>query len=355
MTTIRRLLRARPLWHVILTFGLAAIGGFAAHWIGLPGGYLMGGAVAVTLGAVAGLPVGVPQPVRDGGFILTGMLMGSTVARESLVLMGQWPVTLLGLVLELTIIVLATGYMLRRGFGLDPATSYLSSFPGSMSLVAAMAEAGHGDPRQIIVIQVIRVLLLTFAVPIVALFMPLGPNAGPHAAAAVMSPVTFFLLAGACALVAFAFHRLGFPAAFVLGPMLTATVAKLAGLYDGALPEPLIIAIFLLMGVVIGSRFRGITRAELGRAAVSGLVATAMTIAIVSAVAFLCSLLVAMPFTQIWLGLAPGALESMGALGVALGYDAAFIAAHHASRMFLLAAAIPLAVWFLARAEKRVG
>jgi uncharacterized membrane protein AbrB (regulator of aidB expression) len=31
----------------------------------------------------------------------------------------------------------------------------------------------------------------------------------------------------------------------------------------------------------------------------------------------------------------------MGALGVALGYDTAFIAAHHVSRLLMLTAAIP--------------
>ena len=48
-----------------------------------------------------------------------------------------------------------------------------------------------------------------------------------------------------------------------------------------------------------------------------------------------------MPFGQIWLGLAPGALEGMGALGIALGFDTAFIAAHHVTRLLLLTLAIP--------------
>ena len=50
----------------------------------------------------------------------------------------------------------------------------------------------------------------------------------------------------------------------------------------------------------------------------------------------------AMPIGQIWLGLSPGGLESMGALGIALGYDTAFIAAHHVFRLLLLTFAIPL-------------
>jgi uncharacterized membrane protein AbrB (regulator of aidB expression) len=49
-----------------------------------------------------------------------------------------------------------------------------------------------------------------------------------------------------------------------------------------------------------------------------------------------------MPFGQIWLGLSPGALEGMGALGIALGFDTAFIAAHHVARLLFLTIAIPV-------------
>ena len=56
------------------------------------------------------------------------------------------------------------------------------------------------------------------------------------------------------------------------------------------------------------------------------------------------SVLVSMPVGQLWLGLSPGGLESMGALAIALGYDTAFIAAHHVARLLLLSFAIPLVV-----------
>ena len=62
--------------------------------------------------------------------------------------------------------------MLRKLFGLDRGTAYLSSFPGHLSFVMGIAAAGVGDPRQIIIIQVIRILMLTICVPIGALFLP---------------------------------------------------------------------------------------------------------------------------------------------------------------------------------------
>ena len=124
--------------------------------------------------------------------------------------------------------------------------------------------------------------------------------------------------------------------------MAAATAAKLTGVFDGAMPTPLVPTTLILMGAVIGSRFSGITADEFRSAVVGGLLATLMTVAIVTGIAYGVSRFVDMPFGQIWLGLAPGALEGMGALGIALGFDTAFIAAHHVARLLLLTFAIPV-------------
>lgn len=133
--------------------------------------------------------------------------------------------------------------------------------------------------------------------------------------------------------------------------MAAATAAKLGGLYTEAMPGPLLIVSFILTGALIGSRFAGITRKEFVTAAKGGVIATGMTVAIVSLVTWLVSLLVDMPYGQLWLGLSPGALEGMGALGIALGYDTAFIAAHHVIRLLMLSFAIPLVVVVIKRRE----
>src|SRR5688572_13716649 len=164
-----------------ITIAISAAGGFVASLMHLPAGWLMGGALAVAVAALLGVPVGMPGWLRNATFVLTGVSMGASVARDSLALMAQWPVTLAALMVELILIVAATGYMLRKVFGIDRGTAYLSSFPGHLSFVMGIAAAGVGDPRQITIIQVIRILLLTTAVPIGALFLPVGQFSGPPA------------------------------------------------------------------------------------------------------------------------------------------------------------------------------
>lgn len=341
---------------VVLTLAIAAAGGGAAMLLGLPAGWLMGGALAVTIAAMLGAPIRMPDGLRNVAFVLIGMSMGATVAPDSLQLLGSWPISLAALALELVIIVASTGWMLTRVFKLDPGTAYLSSFPGHLSFVMGIAATGVGNARQIVIIQVIRILMLTIAVPIGAVFLPIE-HFSPPVRSDFLDPLQLALLAAGCVAVGLVFVRLKVPAGMVLGAMAAATAAKLGGLYSAAMPAPLVIGTFILTGALIGSRFVGITRTEFLSAAKGGLIATAMTVSIVTLVALGVSQLVDMPFGQIWLGLSPGALEGMGALGIALGYDTAFIAAHHVIRLLMLSFAIPAVVmlvrWQEAKAQLR--
>ena len=329
-------------FRTLLTLAISAAGGFAAQLLNLPAGWLLGGALAVAIAALSGVKVMLPNWLRDTTFVFTGLSMGASVARDSLQLMSQWPITLAALVLELVIIVAGTGYLLRKLFGLDRGTAYLSSFPGHLSFVMGIAAAGVGDARQIVIIQVIRILMLTICVPVGALFLPLGQAAAGGPPLPEIAWPTLVAMALACALTGLVFTRLRVPAGYALGAMAASMAAKFAGLFDGAMPAPVLVATFILVGGLIGSRFNGITADEFRSAALGGILGTLLTVAIVTLVALAVTPLVDMPFGQIWLGLSPGALEGMGVLGIALGFDTAFIAAHHVSRLLLLTLLIPV-------------
>lgn len=319
---------------------ISAAGGFLVNATGLPAGWLMGGAIAVAVAALLGVKVAMPIWLRNTTFVVTGLSMGANVARDSLSLIMQWPVTLAALAIELILIVSCTGYLLRKFFGVDSGTAYLSSFPGHLSFVMGIAAAGIGDPRQITIIQVMRIMLLTSAVPIGALFLPVATSAAHVETAWATWPVLAGLVI-ACALVGFLFTKLRIPAGYALGAMAASMTAKFTGLFEGVMPSPLLVITFILVGVLIGTRFVGITLAEIRKAAVGGLIATSVAVAVTTVMALISLQFVAMPFGQIWLGLSPGALEGMGALGIALGFDTAFIAAHHVARLLMLTFAIP--------------
>ncbi|MBJ7577474.1 AbrB family transcriptional regulator [Devosia sp. MC532] len=336
----------------LATLLIAILGGVSAELIGFPAGWLMGSAISVSIAAMLKLPVTVPDWLRDLIFVFIGVSMGASVAPNSLELLGQWPVSLAALALELIIIVLVTGWLLTKLFKLDAGTAYLSSFPGHLSFVLGIAATGIGNARQIVIIQVMRVLFLTIAVPIGAMFLPVQ---APDLAAArdPLSIAQILLLALCCALVGLVFVKLKIPAGMVLGAMAAATIAKLGGAYSQPLPDPLVVTIFILTGALIGSRFIGITWLEFKAAALGGVIATAVMLVIVTAMAYGVAQLVDIPMAQIWLALSPGALEGVGALAIAMGYDTAFIAAHHVIRLLLLSFAIPTVALFIRRLEAK--
>jgi membrane AbrB-like protein len=336
---------------LLVTLLISVVGGGLAALLHVPAGWLAGGALAVAIASLSGVGVHMPNRLRDVTFVLTGLSMGASVARDSLALMIQWPVTLAALAIELVLIITLTGYLLRRFYGLDRGTAYLSSFPGHLSFVMSIAAAGVGDSRQIVIIQVIRILMLTICVPVGALFLPVGEYAGAAGTVAPMALETLALVTIACGVVGHIFTRLRVPAGYALGAMAASIIAKFAGWFEGALPEWFLIGVFVLVGALIGSRFAGITRQEFMKAVVAGVAGTALTVAIVTVVAVAVTPFVDMPFGQIWLGLSPGALEGMGALGIALGFDTAFIAAHHVSRLLMLTFAIPAVVMLIRRRD----
>ncbi len=308
----------------------------------------MGGALATAVASVTGFRPFLPNRLRDAGFVVVGMTLGTNVAANSLEMIPHWPATLVALAFGLVLMVLTSTVMLHRLFGYDRATAYLSSFPGHLSFIIALSETGYGETRQIAVIQSMRILLLTVLAPVFARLISTH-DLSPLPTGSEMALLPLVLVSLASIAGGLAFRLLRVPAAFVLGPMVVATGAKLMGLYDGRLPVILTAIGYVLMGALIGSRFFGATLTELKRMALAGLMVTLVCVTIVSAVSATAGLFVGMPLGQIWLGLAPGALESMGALGIALGFDTAFIAAHHTARFFLLTLSIPTVALLVGR------
>lgn len=324
-----------------VTLVVSALGGLIANYIGLPAAYLTGGAIAVSLSALFGMKALIFTPMRNVAFVVIGMSMGATVPQNALDLVEKWPISVAALMLSLVIIIAVTTITLSKFFGLDRLTAFLASCPGHLSLVIGISESSPSNSRKIAVIQSIRVLVLTVAVPISAKLFAID-GATPLDSPPDMSLTTLAALVTICTISGFALHFLKVPAAFVLGPMAITTAAKLAGFLTGAVPAPLIFFGFVSMGALIGTRFVGVSSQELRQSALGGLTVSILAIGITIFLAIFVAPMAHMPLGQVWIGLAPGGLETMGALGIAFGYDTAFIAAHHALRLLVLGFAIPI-------------
>ena len=124
--------------------------------------------------------------------------------------------------------------------------------------------------------------------------------------------------------------------------MIASGILHATGLVHGRFPPLLIIVGFVATGVVIGVRFHGTSLATLRQTVPGAIGSVLLALAISAAIAAVGTLLLPLPFGQLWLAYAPGGVEAMAAMALALQLDPAFVGAHHVLRILGLNLISPL-------------
>lgn len=329
---------------VLITFCLGALGAGLAFWLGMPAPFLTGPATLVSIAAVSGVRCLIPVPIRNTVFVVIGLALGAGVTPEVLQSAAKWPASLIGMALTVLVIMLGGAWGLRRLFGLDRVTALLSSAPGHLSFVMGLSLETGANVAMVSVIQSLRVLMLTLMVPA---SVALLTDADMSMSAPTGTPVSLTHLALLIALATatgFVFIRLRVPAGFLLGGMAVSVLGHGTGLTPGIIPPALSTAAFITMGTLIGTRFTGITLKLILRASLSAIFLTFGGLTVVVVATFAITNLVDLPFLDVLIALAPGALETMIAMSVVVGADSTFVGFHHVSRLFVLSFAIPVAL-----------
>lgn len=149
---------------------IVLLGGTAGRWVRLPGAGLLG-PMALTIaleltGASFGLSV--PVALVQLGYAVIGWQAGVAFTRESLRAIGRALPAALGLIVALNLATAGLGVLLARVAGISPLEGYLSTSPGGIYAVLATAVETGSNVTFIIAAQVVRVLLMLFAAPLIA-------------------------------------------------------------------------------------------------------------------------------------------------------------------------------------------
>src|SRR5262245_8592390 len=91
----------RDLLQIAETLAIAAAGGITFAMLGIPAGIISGSVLAVSIAALAGRQMHVPQTLTRVCLVLIGILLGAIVTPETLRGMATWP-------LSIAILVVAT-------------------------------------------------------------------------------------------------------------------------------------------------------------------------------------------------------------------------------------------------------
>jgi membrane AbrB-like protein len=342
LATLRRHLSAADLRMALITLAIAAVGGGLFQLIGMPAAWLSGAMIATAAASLAGVRTGVPDPLRIVIMMFLGASLGAGVSPATLAHLGDWPWSMVALVVALIVLHGGVQLFLVRIGGWDRETAFFSAIPGVLSYVLALAAATRADMRRVAMAQSIRLLLLVALAPsLLSALEPAGSAASqPPVGAASLGSVLLTLAVGAGGTLLFAMLRLA--AAPLLGSMAASALLHLTGLASGAFPPVLLVIGYLGIGSVAGSRFSGTDIRLVRSIALVSVGAFFVAAAISAAAAAAVALGLGIPFGQVALAFAPGGLDVMTALAFALQLDSAFVAVHQFARFVIIAIAAPI-------------
>lgn len=336
------------------TLGLGYLGAGLAQLIHLPVPALLGSSLLIAMLTFTRLPLNMPTLMRNIGFTILGCSMGSGITSEMLAKIGQWPLSLVGLGLTVITMILASTWVLAKFFQQSTHTVLLASTPGALSTVVALATEGKGDLTTVVVLQGLRLILVMSSFPMIIHL--LGLQGSVHLSLAQQTAMLWHTVP-ALLLTTFAIaqmlERIKLPAAYMLSGLILSGTGHVGGWLAGSLPSTIVSLGFVIIGCVVGTRFKGMTRGELRSLSFAAVVSVALSSLIAALGAGLMAQALDLPFGQVWIAYAPGGIEAMAALALALHYDPAYIAVHHVSRIVTLTLAMPWITRYLIRKDDK--
>lgn len=323
------------------TLAIGAVGGLVFLVAHLPGGLISGAMLSVAISAMLGRRMAVPAHLAQAVLVLLGISLGSLMSRQLLQHIGAYPLTIGILALATFGTTFGSSYYLQRIHGWDRTSAFLAACPGALSQIALLAIEKGADMPAIAVVQTLRVIILTAALPLILVLTGLTSAAAPVPVTTVASPLELAALVAASVAVSLLLRWMKFPASWLFGAMIGSSVLHGAGWVEGGLP-PIVRNIALIgIGMLIGSRFSRMRMSTLWRHLTAGIgsfaIASVMTAAFVTIVAWITHV----RFADILVAYAPGAMDAMLALALTLHIDPIFVGAHHLSRFIFVTLAIP--------------
>jgi uncharacterized protein len=340
--------------HLAETLALAAAGGAALGLIGVPAGWLSGSILAVAGASLAGRPMLIPTLLMRAIFVLIGISLGAVVTPETLHGMATYPVSIGVLILAMALISIGGAGYLRLIHRWDNVDAYLAAAPGGMSQVLALGAELGGDLRAIAIVQSIRVVVIAVGLPAGLSMLGLVGQAPPRVTGALSIGVLdeLAILVAASTVVAIIAYRIRFPGGLLFGAMLTSAVLHGSGLIHAVMPWWAVNTAMVAMGAITGSRFANTPLRMLLNfvGAAFGSFAVAVTIAAAFA-AVLISVL-SLRAAEVMIAFAPGSVDAMMLLALALNLDPVYVGAHHLTRIFFVSLTMPLVARRTARSLK---
>jgi len=309
--------------------------GTALQYLGVPHGLLLGSILATSLIAsnlrfAPTLPLGL-------GFIqivlgiATGLMFKAWDSHTAAAMLPSLGILFLCLTAQIAM----ASFWLFKVSGWNLKDSLLAVYPGALAAVFDLLESERASGK-VIVVHLVRLLSITV---LVSFLIP----AQTGMALAESSPLVFSTVLTVLSLIALSIGigrlllRIGVPAPFMLTAIVaTAASIKMGYLHNFQMPEWSVDAATVIIGVLIGSKFKDISFAELIRHGRAGVMAVALMLLIAAAFAGVAGRVLGSDPLSLWMAYMPGAIETIAIVAFGGGLNVVFILTHHLLRMVVL-------------------
>ena len=321
-----------------LLIGCAGAAAFVALRLPLP--WFLGALTATLLAAVLDLPFAAPKSLGVALRAVLGVAIGAAFTPEILSRGAPMLISLLGLLPWLALLIGGGYWFFTRRVLLDPMTAFFAAVPGGLSDMVLLAEEMGANTRAVTLIQLSRNILVVFALPLYIQWHEQISVARQAFAAKShildLSPTGFvelLVLGFAGAAVAI---RLGIAGGAIVGPMVLSGIVHVMGLTTASVPFEIMTPVQILLGILLGAQFRGLTWLEFRTTLTAGLVFTVLLLIGAPLVSAAVAHFSGFPSTLTLMGYAPGGQAEINILAFALGVDVAFVAIHHLVRLVIV-------------------
>jgi hypothetical protein len=336
------------------TLAIGTAGGLLFLWASLPGGLITGAMAATGIAAISGRQLAVPPIVTQAVLVVLGISLGSVVSKQLIAHVSVYPLTIGLLALATFCSTFGSSLYLQRIHGWDRTSAFLAGSPGALSQITILAVERGADLPAIAVVQTMRVIILTAALPLVLALTGVAPSSASAITLGVASPVQLVALAASAVAVALILRILKFPASWMFGAMIASSVLHGADLVDGGVPAWVRSVALVGIGSLIGSRFARMKPKVLAGHIHAALGSFAIAIAISGVFVAIIALTTQVRVSDMIVAFAPGAMDAMLALALTLHIDPIFVGAHHLSRFVFVTIATPGIVHLFGRTQDDV-
>ena len=321
---------------IALAFVVASIGAALFVYLKAPLPIFLGALTASMIASILGVPIKRPRSLSTPIRIVLGLAIGSAFTPALLDRIDELAISL-ALVVPFTAAITAAGYVFYRYIaGFDAPTSFFVSVPGGLTDMVFMAKDAGANERMVTLMQAVRMVLIVFAIPVWVAWTSDLPVGG-----AVLDTIHIWEIDPFDAVVLIALgiigwrlaKWLGILGAAMIGPMILSGAAHALGLTASQVPMELLIVGQLVLGILLGGQFRGLTMHEFTRWVSWALVFSLALMVVAIGVATAVTRLTGADAVSVLLAYTPGGQSELNLLAIILQLDVAFIALHHIVRV----------------------